>query len=191
MKRTAIAFAASVVLVGSTVAEEPAPTESKVLVVERVIDAPAEDVWAAFVEAGEITAWMVPHAEVDLRIGGQIKTNYDPQGKIGDSNTIVNAILSFEPQRMLSLQNVKAPSDFPFAEGTVGTWSISYFTPLEGDRTAVRLVGLGWPDNEHGEKAYEFFERGNAYSLELLAQHLAGNSIAMPKSDGSDVPKEH
>ena len=97
----------------------------------------------AVVDLGRKDIGALQPLEVDLRIGGTLKTNYNAEGKIGDANTIVHAVLSYEPLRMLSTQNVKAPADFPFAEGTVGTWSISYFTPLEGGKTHVRLVGLG------------------------------------------------
>jgi len=169
-------------------AQESQPSEAKVLVVERVIEAPVAKVWAAFTDPEVMRGWMAPHVEVELKVGGAIKTNYDPQGAIGDAKTIVNTILCYDPQRMLALQNTKAPADFPFAEGTVGTWSVTYFTALEGGKTHVKLVGLGWPDSEAGAKAYAFFERGNAYSLELLAKHLAGEAVRTPESDGSDVP---
>ena len=170
-------------------AQEPQPVELKVLVVERVIDAPVAKVWAAFTDPEVMRGWMAPHVEVELKVGGAIKTNYDPEGEIGDPKTIVNTILCYDPLRMLALQNTKAPADFPFAEGTVGTWSVTYFTALEGGTTRVKLVGLGWPDNEAGAKAFAFFERGNAYSLELLAKHLAGEAVTTPESDGSDVPR--
>ncbi|MCA8921869.1 MAG: SRPBCC domain-containing protein [Planctomycetes bacterium] len=168
--------------------QEPSPKQEKLLVVERVIDAPVERVWAAFTDPSAMRAWLAPHVEVDLRIGGAMRTNYDAEGEIGDANTIVNTILCYDPLRMLALQNTKAPADFPFAKGTAGTWSVTYFTALEDGRTRVKIVGLGWPDDEEGARAFAFFEKGNAYSLALLAKHLAGEQVIKPRSDGADVP---
>jgi uncharacterized protein YndB with AHSA1/START domain len=164
--------------------------EERALVLERVIDATPAEVWRMFTTEEGAETWMAAVVEVDLRIGGAIRTNYDAQGEIGDANTITNRILCYEPERMLAIQNVEAPEGFPFAEGTVGTWTVIYFEPTDDGRTRVRMVGLGWPDTPAGEDAYRFFERGNAYALQQLAQALEGQAVERPGTDGSGVPEE-
>ena len=47
---------------------------------------------------------MVAHAEIDLKIGGKMKTRYDPKGAVDDSKAIENTILSYEPMRMSSFK---------------------------------------------------------------------------------------
>lgn len=51
-----------------------------------------------------LKAWLAPHAEIDLRIDGLMRANYDPNGSLGGPGTIGNRILAFEPERMLSIR---------------------------------------------------------------------------------------
>jgi hypothetical protein len=97
---------------------------------------------------------------------------YDPTGQLGDPTTITNTILSYEPQRMLSLQATGFPKDFPYRKGTEGTWTVIYFEELPGGRTHLRLVGLGYGDDADSRAAYAFFEKGNAWTLEQLRTKL-------------------
>lgn len=48
-------------------------------------------------------------AEGDLRIGGEIRTHYKPDGQLGDAEGIVNEILAFEPERMLAIRVKRRP----------------------------------------------------------------------------------
>ena len=43
-------------------------------------------------------------AEVDLRVGGAIRSRYRADGVLGDAKTIENVILAFEPPRMIALR---------------------------------------------------------------------------------------
>lgn len=87
-----------------------------------------------------------------------------------------STILAYDPERMLTIQNTQAPVGFPHAEGARGTWTVMYFEPLEGDRTRVRFVMLGWAEGPKADAAYAFFERGNAYTLERLKQRASSGA---------------
>ena len=67
--------------------------DSSELVTEGMIQAPVDAVWAAFTTKEGQESWNVAHAEIDLRIGGVMRTHYDAAGRIGDPNTIENTIL--------------------------------------------------------------------------------------------------
>src|SRR5262245_23951899 len=67
------------------------------------VEAPIDKAWDAFTTKEGIESWMVPHAEIDMKVGGEMRTNYNPDGVIGDKGTIVNRILSYQPQRMMSI----------------------------------------------------------------------------------------
>ena len=99
----------------------------RVLEYEMIINAPLAKVWAAFTTKNGIESWMVPVAEIDLRIGGTLKTSYDTDGVIGDANTIVHSILSYEPNRMISMKVIGCPSDFEYADLITQTWSVIEF----------------------------------------------------------------
>ncbi len=116
---------------------------------------------------------MVAHSEIDLRVGGLMRTHYDPKGEIGDAQTIENRILSFEPGRMLSIQVSKAPLGFPFPDAIKAMWTVIYLTPEAGAQTRVRIVGLGFGDDPDSQKMRQYFDRGNAYTLRKLQERFA------------------
>jgi uncharacterized protein YndB with AHSA1/START domain len=54
----------------------PAPAMDDVVVNEAVVAAPVSVVWKAFTTRDGIESWMVGAGDVDLRIGGLIRTSY-------------------------------------------------------------------------------------------------------------------
>ena len=141
---------------------------------EGIVDAPVDEVWAAFTTKKGLESWMVPHAEIDLRVNGKMRTTYHADGAIGDPNTIENTILSFDPKRMLSLKATKPPQNFPFKNAIKGTWSVMYFDALGPRRTRIRLVGLGYGADEESMKMRSFFKKGNAWTIRKLQEKFAG-----------------
>jgi uncharacterized protein YndB with AHSA1/START domain len=116
----------------------------------------------------------VAQASVDLRVGGRILSHYDAAGRLGDDGTIENTILAFEPERMLALKATKAPKRFPFPpEVMERTWSVLAFTDLGDGRTRLSLRGHGYGTDEASRNMRAFFEKGNAWTLQHLAAHLA------------------
>jgi len=58
---------------------------------EAVIDGSADEIWRLITTKRGMESWMVPHADVDLRVGGFVRTNHSPDGKIGDARTGTSA----------------------------------------------------------------------------------------------------
>jgi hypothetical protein len=119
---------------------------------------------------------MAPHAEIDLRVGGLMRANYHPDGQLGDSQTIINTVLSFEPMRMISIKVVKTPDGFPFPNAIAQMWSVIYFTAVDANRTAVREVSLGFSADEESQRMRSFFNKGNAATIIQLQRHFAGTA---------------
>jgi uncharacterized protein YndB with AHSA1/START domain len=151
----------------------------RTLMHEAVINAPLADVWNAFTTNEGFESWAVARAEIDLRIGGEMRTHYDPNGAIGDKNTIVNQILAFEPQRMLAIRNVKAPDGFPHVELFSKTWSVIHFEPVDDprDRTRVRIVGMGYGEGAEWDELHSFFKAGNQQTLDALKKKFDANAM--------------
>ncbi|MET0647457.1 MAG: SRPBCC domain-containing protein [Pyrinomonadaceae bacterium] len=147
--------------------------EDNRLVHEGVVAAPVGDVWAAFTTGKGQESWMVAHSEVELKVGGRMRTHYDPKGVIGDSKTIENEIISYDPGRMLSIRVSKFPEGFPFPNAVKGMWTVIYFEALSPRTTRVQIVGLGFGDDEESKKMRAFFERGNAFTLKKLQERFA------------------
>ena len=146
------------------------------LVHEGVVDAPPSQVWAAFTTSAGLRSWMAPVAEIDLRIGGRMKTNYNAQGTLDDPQAIENTILAFEPERMLSMKVAAPPVGFPFPNAIQKMWSVVYFQPEGAGRTRVRAVSLGFGPDEESQKMRAFFDKGNAQTLSQLQKRFAGAS---------------
>lgn len=140
---------------------------------EGLVEASLERVWTAFTTSEGLRSWLAPHADIDLRIGGLMRTNYNPHGRLGDPQTIENTILSFEPGRMLSIQVSRAPDNFPFPTAVRQMWSVVYFAEAGPGRTTVREVSLGFTAAEESQRMRAFFNQGNATTLSQLQRHFA------------------
>lgn len=143
------------------------------LVHEGLVAAPPREVWAAFTTKKGQESWMVAHSEIELKVGGLMRTHYDPKGSIGDPGTIENTIISYDPERMLSFRVTKAPARFPFPNAVKGMWTVIYFEPSGPQATRVRFVGLGFGEDEESKKMRAFFDRGNAYTLKKLQERFS------------------
>ena len=164
------------------------------LVHEGVVNAPVGAVWQAFTTREGLESWMAPHVQIDLKVGGKMRTHYDPDGVIGDAQTIENTILSFDPPRMLCLKATKPPAGFPFMEAIKSTWSVLYFEEIGPKRTRITIRGLGYGDDEQSLKMREFFDKGNAWTLARLREHFddpqeTPAASAMP-TPGQDAPSQ-
>jgi uncharacterized protein YndB with AHSA1/START domain len=139
-------------------------------VTEGFINTSVEEVWRIFTTAEGYKRTGVAHAEIDLRIGGTIRSHYDPEGQLGDAGTIVQEILAYEPQRMLATRIRQAPADFPYRDAIDGTWTVIYLIPAGDDMTQVRIIGLGYTDEPQSQAMRKFFEEGNRTTLERIAR---------------------
>jgi uncharacterized protein YndB with AHSA1/START domain len=137
---------------------------------EGFINAPVAEVWRLFTTSAGYLATGAAQAEVDLRIGGEIRSHYDANGKLGDAETIVNEILAYEPQRMLAIRIKQAPASFPHRAAVAGTWTVIYFNPAGEDMTQVRIVGLGYSEEPQSQAMRKFFAEGNRWTLDHIAK---------------------
>jgi uncharacterized protein YndB with AHSA1/START domain len=138
----------------------------------RVAAAPAS-VWAALTTAAGQASWMVAQSDIDLRVGGLMRSHYDPKGTLGDAGTIENTVLSFDPPHMFSIQVSKPPAGFPFPAEVKKMWTVIYLDVDGPAATRVRIVGHGFGDDEAGQKLRQFFDRGNAFTLKQLQERFA------------------
>lgn len=163
-------------VVKQTSKRRQAEAEPDRLVTEGVVDAPVDAVWAAFTTKQGQESWNVAHAQIDLRVGGRMLTHYDPKGHIGDPNTIENIILSFEPKHMLSIRVANPPEKFPFKNAIKKVWTVIHFEDVGPSRTRLRVVGIGYGEDEESRKLRSFFDKGNSYTIKKLQEKLAGKA---------------
>ncbi len=154
----------------------PAFADESREVFEIEIDAGIDDVWEAFTTTAGIKSWVAPLAEIDFKIGGKWRANYNAEGELGDSTTIENTILAYDPKRMISLKATTFPEGFAFVEAAQETWTVFYFSPASSSRTKITVVGLGYTDSEQSQKMRLFFADANEYSLRQLEKSLIENN---------------
>jgi len=164
---------AGALLASLTYAEVPEP-----LTHSDVIKGSVKDVWAAFTTKAGQESWMVSHSEIDLKVGGMMRTQYAKEGKIGDPNTINNLIISFDPERMFSIKIDKPPVRFPWKKAAQSTWTVIYFEPVSDKETKVTVRMLGWTDDDESRAMRKFFESGNKQTLDELKAHFAKKTAA-------------
>ena len=100
------------------------------IVSSQTIKGSVQDIWKAFTTKQGQESWMVAKSEIDLKVGGLMRTHYSKDGKIGDEGTIENLIASYDPERMLSMKIAKAPASFPWKKAAQATWTVVYFEPI-------------------------------------------------------------
>lgn len=142
------------------------------LVHEGEVQASIDDVWAIFTTGEGFRKLGPAKADVDLRIGGLIRSHYSAAGLLDDEGAIHNQIIAFEPPRMLAMRIHRPPANFPFKEAWKETWSVITFTDL-GDRTHVRIAGLGYTEDAESQQMRRFFQTGNQWTLQSLQSHFA------------------
>lgn len=150
----------------------PVVAQESRAILEYEIDAGIDAVWDAFTTTKGLQSWVAPLAEIDFRVGGLWRANYNAEGVLGDPTTIENTILSYDPKRMISLKATIFPAGFPFVGVARDTWSVFYFSPVSTSRTRITVVGLGYTENVQSQKMRSFFAGANLFSLNELSKAL-------------------
>ncbi|NNC49835.1 MAG: hypothetical protein HKO01_04810 [Flaviramulus sp.] len=119
-----------------------------VLIQEFKVKSPIDTVWNAYTTKKGYESWAAPLAEIELKVGGFIKSNYNSQGKIGDSTTIVTHIINYVPKTLITLQ-AEITDNFPefMKKEAKDFYNIIYFNKLENGYTSVRSFGIGYKNN--------------------------------------------
>ncbi len=139
-----------------------------------IIHMPAHELFAHFTTAeGIVKAWGVAQARVDFRVGGQIRTAYKADADLDAPTSIVNTILAFEPDRMISIK-ATAPEGAPewLQLACRDAFSVIAFEPVSPEATRLTITGVGYGEGEVWDQAYAFFDKGNQWTLDQMKQKL-------------------
>lgn len=161
---------------------DPDPVSSRILTTaagERIlaqelrVDAPVEAVWEAYTTAAGWRRWAAPVAEVDLRVGGTIRTHYEPGAAIGDEGTNTLHIVNYVPLEVLTLRAEVGPNWPEILRQDADRLSnVILFDRLGERRTRVRSYGIGYRDAPELEELLRFFQSANEGLLERLREVL-------------------
>ena len=158
-----------------------APSDSPSFVQEAVINAPIAAVWRVWSTSEGYKRTGVAQAEVDLRVGGLIRSRYGATGALGDGETIENRILAYEPPRMIAFRIARPPQSFPFKEAWKTTWFVVTLTDLGDGRTQIRAASMGFGTDPESLNMRKFFEAGNAATLKHLQESFESSAAVGEK----------
>jgi len=139
---------------------------------EGVVPAPIDEVWKMLTTSEGYKALGPALAEVDLRVGGTIRSRYRADGTLGDAETIENVILAYEPPTMIAMRIQKTPATFQFKEAWKKPWTVTTLTPVDGGQTHIRATSLGYGSDEESLAMRRFFERGNQQTIDAVRRHF-------------------
>ena len=142
---------------------------------EGVIPAPIDEVWKVYSTSEGYKALGPALAEVDLRVGGTIRSRYRADGVLGDAETIENVIVDYRAPAMMTIRIAKPPASFPFKEAWKSTWTVLTLTPTDGG-THLRAVSYGYGTDEESLAMRGFFEAGNQHTIETLRRHFGARA---------------
>jgi uncharacterized protein YndB with AHSA1/START domain len=142
------------------------------VITEGFVGAPLRAVWDAWTTLEGLRGWLTPKAEIDLRVGGLIRTNYRENEVLGDPGTIVYTITEIEPQRRLSFQITTPPQNFPFKSAVRQMTTTIYVAAVDERTTALRIVDSGFGVDQESQQMRVFFREGDAITLQRLQFHF-------------------
>ncbi|WP_127138814.1 SRPBCC family protein [Flagellimonas oceanensis] len=144
-----------------------------VLIQEFTVKAPLDKVWSAYTTKEGWENWAVPLAEVDFKVGGTIKTNYNKDGAIGDNTTITTHIINYVPEKLITLQ-AEITDNFPdfMKKEAEDFYNVIYFNELEDGNTQVESFGIGYKNTPKYLELINYFIPANEQTLMSLMNYL-------------------
>lgn len=152
------------------------PSGERTLCIEVELAAPPEEVWRLWAEPSQLRTWLAPVVAIDLRPGGTMEASYDPAGRLGSDNNILNRIVAVTPGRSFAMQVARAPNGFPHADDVRELVTFIELEPA-GNGTRVRVSMFGYREGAAFDELYAFFERGNAWTLRKLRERIADGPV--------------
>ncbi len=144
-----------------------------VLIQEFDIHVSVDSVWNAYTTKMGWESWATSLAEVNIKNGGFIRTNYNKNGYIGDSTTIVLHVKNYVPKKILTLQ-AELTKNFPefMKDDEKNLYNLVYFKDLGPNRTKVTSYGIGYKNTKKYKSLMKFFIKGNTTSYVNLISYL-------------------
>ena len=144
-----------------------------VLIQEFTVNVALDSVWNAFTTKRGWESAFVAIAEIDLKMGGSIKTSYNKNAKIGDNSTIVNHIVNYVPKRILTLQP-EISENFPefMKKESKRFYNVIYFEEIEERKSKVISFGIGYKNTPKYLSLMKFFIKGNEQSYVNMIRYL-------------------
>lgn len=159
----------------AAISSEILTTKAKelILVQRGEFDVPVEELWKAYVTEEGWTSWASPVAEIDLRVGGTIRTHYGEGAKIGDPGTNTLHIVNYVPNKLLTLR-AEIGERWPeiMKQDADNLSNVILFEELGEKRCRVLSYGIGYRQSPEYDSLLQFFSQANEDLMRKLKQQL-------------------
>jgi hypothetical protein len=148
-------------------------TGERVLRIETTVHASVNQVWECWTTSAGLQRWMAPVANIDLRIGGTISTNYSKDARVGDPGTILLKITNYLERELVTLK-VTLNDSFPIKTRAddKDLQEIVQVKDMGNGRTKIVSSMVGWGSGKEWDDTYNFFAKGNVWTYRQLAKYL-------------------
>ena len=141
----------------------------RVLQQSMVVGRDAKTVWKLISTTEGMERFIAPRVEFELKPGGRWLSSFDPEA-ILDDTAIHNKVLSYVPERMLSIQ-IGFPEGIDEDIRRAGTlFAVLMLEPVDARHTRVVETMSGFGNGARWDAVYEMFKAGNAQTLAALAE---------------------
>lgn len=141
----------------------------KALQLSIIVPLSRDEAWKLFTTDSGLKRWMAPVVNINMKMGGWIRTNYDKTKTTKDPGTIQLNIINYLEDDLLTLK-VNLNSNFPkeaIAEDK-NLQEVIQLVDLGNKRTKIISTMIGWGEGSHWDKTYSFFEKGNNWTFEQV-----------------------
>ncbi|HEV2690158.1 MAG TPA: SRPBCC domain-containing protein [Bryobacteraceae bacterium] len=160
------------------------PSGERVLRHEILVNANLAEVWNALTTSAGLMSFMAAAVRVELKTGGRFDSNYRVGGKPDDQDAIHNQVLNYIPMEMFSIK-VGLTKQFPARPREAGTlFAVLNLRDAGNKQVLVTESMLGWGAGEDWNQVYNFFDRGNAYTLAELAKRFDQGPVTWEQKKG-------
>ena len=138
-----------------------------------LINAPLSEVWAAYTTAQGIKGWIAPVADIDLRTGGLMRTNYDATKTLDDPSSILLTVRNYIPHKMLTLQASLTNHFEGFTKEEQGNmYNVVLFEAISKKKTRLISYGLGYKKEAKYLALLKFFIPANEWTYQQLKNYV-------------------
>lgn len=158
--------------------------------VEGIVNAPVAEVWKKWTTSEGVASFLDTPANIELRPGGPFEIYFKPDAPQGQRGSEGCTVLSWLPERMLSI-TWNAPPKYPgVRNGSRHTFVVITLDAMDPATTRVRLTHDGWPEAEEAgalaeewKGTHEYFENAWPNVMKALADSFSpAESTPDPKS---------
>lgn len=166
-----------------------ARTGERVIQQSVVLDEPLHRVWDLYTTAAGLESWAAPKVEVDLRIGGSIRSNFKVGADIGEPGTVVTHILNLIPEQEIALRDDLVnlltmgglfewldlfPQEFLTELESEGddVYTTTRFEAVGDRRTRLTVFAYGYGEGASWDRVFEETKKSNLWFFDNLSNRL-------------------